>query len=229
MGWMAIGLTLYVVYRRNQGLTLTETREDRSAQGDRRARRRVRQRSSSPSKTASTRRRPSRQRSRWRPAAAVESTCWSRSPSRRTRRSTRRCPRPRPRAATAIERARVVGGRRVTGHWEKVRAGEAGRRIVDEAAIINARAIVMPLTPQASGSLFPASGAEGALRAAVPRDPDLRTRATQAASRESREPRSNRQRRAVRTLNFTAICARSASCAAARRAMDAASRASCAA
>jgi APA family basic amino acid/polyamine antiporter len=57
-------------------------------------------------------------------------------------------------AATAIERARVLGGRRVTGHWEKVRAGEAGRRIVDEAAEINARAIVFPLKPDPSGSLF---------------------------------------------------------------------------
>ena len=32
-----------------------------------------------------------------------------------------------------IDSARVLGGRRVTGHWEKVRPGEAGRRIVDEA------------------------------------------------------------------------------------------------
>lgn len=57
-------------------------------------------------------------------------------------------------AATAIERARVLGGRRVTGHWEKVRAGEAGRRIVGEAEEINARAIVFPLKPDPSGSLF---------------------------------------------------------------------------
>jgi APA family basic amino acid/polyamine antiporter len=57
-------------------------------------------------------------------------------------------------AATAIERARVLGGRRVTGHWEKVRAGEAGRRVVEEAHEINARAIVFPLRPDASGSLF---------------------------------------------------------------------------
>ena len=57
-------------------------------------------------------------------------------------------------AATLIERARVLGGRRVTGHWEKVRSGEAGRRIVDEAVEINARAIIFPLKADVSGSLF---------------------------------------------------------------------------
>jgi APA family basic amino acid/polyamine antiporter len=57
-------------------------------------------------------------------------------------------------AATAIERAHVFGGRRVTGHYEKVRAGEAGSRIVHEAETIKARAIVFPLKTDHSGSLF---------------------------------------------------------------------------
>lgn len=57
-------------------------------------------------------------------------------------------------ATTAIERARVVGGRRVTGHLIKVRAGEAGSRIVREANEINARAIIFPLRRDVSGSLF---------------------------------------------------------------------------
>ena len=47
------------------------------------------------------------------------------------------------RAQATVDSARVMGGRRVTGHWEKVRAGEAGRRIVEEARDIRARAIVM--------------------------------------------------------------------------------------
>ena len=47
------------------------------------------------------------------------------------------------RAQATIDSARVLGGRRVTGHWEKVRAGEAGRRIVDEAKDIRARALIM--------------------------------------------------------------------------------------
>ncbi len=58
------------------------------------------------------------------------------------------------RAATAVERARVAGGRRVTGHWIKVRAGESGRRIVEEASVIHARAIVMALKPARGDALF---------------------------------------------------------------------------
>ena len=58
-------------------------------------------------------------------------------------------------AQEMIEQAKLQGGRRVTGHWEKVRAGQAGRAIVDEAREIGARAIVMPL-PRAhrGGSIF---------------------------------------------------------------------------
>jgi APA family basic amino acid/polyamine antiporter len=56
------------------------------------------------------------------------------------------------RAATAIDSARVRGGRRVTGHWEKVRPGQAGRRIVEEANDTRARAIVMSLPPRRTGS-----------------------------------------------------------------------------
>jgi APA family basic amino acid/polyamine antiporter len=58
-------------------------------------------------------------------------------------------------AASIIDSARVRGGRRVTGHWEKVRPGGAGRRIVEEAREIRARAVVMSLPPRRSGmSLF---------------------------------------------------------------------------
>jgi len=43
----------------------------------------------------------------------------------------------------------------VTGHWEEVRPGQAGRRIVEEARDIHARAVVMELPPRRSGqSLF---------------------------------------------------------------------------
>jgi APA family basic amino acid/polyamine antiporter len=59
------------------------------------------------------------------------------------------------RAASLIDSARVRGGRRVTGHWEKVRPGGGGRRIVEEAKDIRARAIVMSLPPRrAASSLF---------------------------------------------------------------------------
>jgi APA family basic amino acid/polyamine antiporter len=56
------------------------------------------------------------------------------------------------RAASIIDAARVRGGRRVTGHWEKVRPGQGGRRVVEEARQIRARAIVMSLPPRRTGS-----------------------------------------------------------------------------
>jgi APA family basic amino acid/polyamine antiporter len=60
-------------------------------------------------------------------------------------------------AEQTIEAARVLGSRRVTGHWEKVRPGQGGRRIVEEARAIKARALVMalPRRPRAAGSPFP--------------------------------------------------------------------------
>lgn len=57
-------------------------------------------------------------------------------------------------ALSIIEQARIQGGRRVTGHLEKVRAGQAGRLIVKEARALRASAIVMPLPPRQAGSLF---------------------------------------------------------------------------
>jgi APA family basic amino acid/polyamine antiporter len=55
------------------------------------------------------------------------------------------------RAASILEEAKVQGGRRVVGHWEKVRAGQTGRRIVDEARALRAGAIVMPMSSRGSG------------------------------------------------------------------------------
>jgi APA family basic amino acid/polyamine antiporter len=58
-------------------------------------------------------------------------------------------------ADSMIEQARVHGGRRVTGHFEKVRAGQAGRRIIEEAEDMRASAIVIGLPKRvAGGSLF---------------------------------------------------------------------------
>jgi basic amino acid/polyamine antiporter, APA family len=54
-------------------------------------------------------------------------------------------------AESIIEEARVQGGRRVTGHWEKVRAGQTARRIVDEATAMRAGAIVMPMSRTGGG------------------------------------------------------------------------------
>jgi APA family basic amino acid/polyamine antiporter len=48
-------------------------------------------------------------------------------------------------AQAIIEQARLDGGRRVSGHYEKVRPNGEGRLIVDEARAMRARAIVAPL------------------------------------------------------------------------------------
>jgi len=58
-------------------------------------------------------------------------------------------------AQAVIEQARIQGGRRVSGHVEKVRPGGAGRLIVEEAQEMQARAIVMPLPPRQGSTIFP--------------------------------------------------------------------------
>jgi len=58
-------------------------------------------------------------------------------------------------AASVIEQARVHGGRRVSGHYEKVRPGQAGRRIIQEAVEMRAAAMVLALPRRVDGaSLF---------------------------------------------------------------------------
>ena len=57
-------------------------------------------------------------------------------------------------AQAIIDAARTQVGRRVSGHWEKVRPGQTGRRIVDEALAIQARAIVVSLPERGGGAVF---------------------------------------------------------------------------
>jgi APA family basic amino acid/polyamine antiporter len=57
-------------------------------------------------------------------------------------------------AQALIEQARLQGGRRVTGHYEKVRAGQAGRLILNEAKAMRAQAIVLPLGSRNGGGVF---------------------------------------------------------------------------
>jgi APA family basic amino acid/polyamine antiporter len=54
-------------------------------------------------------------------------------------------------AQSIIEEAKVQAGRRVSGHWVKVRAGQTGRQIVDEARALRAEAIVLPMSRDGSG------------------------------------------------------------------------------
>ena len=57
-------------------------------------------------------------------------------------------------AQEIIEQAKVAGGRRVSGHIEKVRIGQTGRLIVNEAREMRAAAIVLPLPPRRGCALF---------------------------------------------------------------------------
>jgi len=58
-------------------------------------------------------------------------------------------------ADSVVEQAKIQGGRRVSGHQEKIRAGQAGRRVIEEAGDMRATAIVMPLPRRVDGaSLF---------------------------------------------------------------------------
>src|SRR4051812_15849513 len=54
-------------------------------------------------------------------------------------------------AESLIEQARVQAGARVSGHVERVRTGQAGRRIIEEAVDMRAAAIVMPLPRRING------------------------------------------------------------------------------
>ncbi len=152
--WLAIGIATYVVYRHSQGLSLTQTTKvvmpkpvvEREVEyesvlvafeGDDYAPDAV----ATAAKLAARRRRgihvlvlinvPS--------SAPIDA----------------QMPKQEAAATAIIDSARVIGGRRVTGHWEKVRPGEGGRRIVDEAREIRARAIVMSAPKRRSAaSLF---------------------------------------------------------------------------
>ena len=57
-------------------------------------------------------------------------------------------------AQSVIEQAKLQGGRRVSGRVVKIRAGQGGRVIIKEAREIRARAIVMPLPPRTGTTLF---------------------------------------------------------------------------
>jgi APA family basic amino acid/polyamine antiporter len=48
-------------------------------------------------------------------------------------------------AQSKVERAKLIGGLRVTGHSERVRPGQEGQAVIEEAQAIKAAVIVMPL------------------------------------------------------------------------------------
>jgi basic amino acid/polyamine antiporter, APA family len=154
LGWMALGITLYVIYRRRQGLSLTETHKVVMAKPA--VEHEVEYESVlvafeddhySPEAVATAVRLAARRRRGIHVLVTI--TVPPNSPINAA------MPEQEAKAASIIDSARVRGGRRVSGHWEKVRPGQAGRRVVEEAKEIRARAVVMPLPPRRTGaSLF---------------------------------------------------------------------------
>jgi basic amino acid/polyamine antiporter, APA family len=152
--WLALGVGIYMVYRRRQGLSLTETRKIVLPKPA--VEREVEYESVlvafedghySPEAISTAAHLAARRRRGIHVLVTIavppNSPIGAAMPEQEAR------------AASIIDSARVRGGRRVTGHWEKVRPGQAGRRIVEEAKDIRARAIVMSLPPKRTGaSLF---------------------------------------------------------------------------
>ncbi len=145
LGWMALGIAVYVLYRRNQGLPLTETVkvvlpeplgveeveyrsilvafEDDGAFSPEMVATAV--------KLASKRRRGIHVHSMLTVPTNLPLDA--------------DMPEQEAEAARKIEEAKLIGGQRVTGHVSRVRPGQAGYSVADEAAEIKAGAIVVGL------------------------------------------------------------------------------------
>jgi APA family basic amino acid/polyamine antiporter len=149
--WLALGMTVYVVYRRRLGLTLTETRKivlpepivEREVEYE--SVLVVFDEGRYSAETMSTAVQLAARRRRGihvlvtvsvPPNLPIDAAM----------------PVEEQRARSVIDQARVRGGRRVSGHWEKVRPGGTGRLIVDEARSIKARAIVTAMPPRRAGA-----------------------------------------------------------------------------
>jgi basic amino acid/polyamine antiporter, APA family len=96
-------------------------------------------------------------------------------------------------AETMIEQAKLQAGARVSGHVEKVRSGQAGRRIIEEALDMRAAAIVMPLPRRVNGaSVFGKTLetvlAERPCRVIIESEPNLGDHARRQALRRDQVP-----------------------------------------
>ena len=154
LGWMAFGIAVYVLYRRNQGLPLTKTVkvvtpeplgveeiEYRSVMvafedGEPFSEEMV----ATAVKLASTRRRGIHIHS-----MLVVPTNLPLDAELREREAE---------AQSKVEQAKLIGGQRVTGHVERVRPGQAGYSIAAEARLINAAAVVVALRYRGGTPLY---------------------------------------------------------------------------
>jgi APA family basic amino acid/polyamine antiporter len=154
ISWLALGMAVYLLYRRNQGLDLTSTTKvaipapvtEREAEYESIL---VAFEQNQPyySGALATAVRLAARRRRG-IHVLVTITVPSSSPIDAT------LPEQELAAQSIIEQAKLQGGRRVSGHWEKVRAGQAGRLIVNEAREMRAAAIVLPLPRRRGGTIF---------------------------------------------------------------------------
>ena len=153
LGWLVIGCVVYPLYRRSQGLSLTETVSvEIPAQ--------VTVGEAAYESVLVALEPPS-----YSPAALATAV---RLAARRRRGIHILVPIPVPSSApidaempdqeeiaqAMIEQARLQGGKLVTGRWIKVRAGQAGGMIVQEAIDLRARAIVLALPRRQGANLF---------------------------------------------------------------------------
>src|SRR3954469_77882 len=152
IGWLLFGMTLYVVYRRNQGLDLVTTTKvavpkpvlEKEAEYESvlvalEPRHYSEGAMATAAKVAARRRRGIH--------VLVTITVPYSAPINAD------LPEQELAAQAVIEQARIQGGRRVSGHVEKVRPGGAGRLIVEEAQEMQARAIGIPLPPRQGAAI----------------------------------------------------------------------------
>jgi len=145
LGWMALGIAVYVLYRRNQGLPLTETvkvvlpeplgveeveyRSILVAFED--------DETFSPEMVATAVKLASKRR------RGIHVHSMMTVPTNLPLNA--EMPEAEDEAQRKIEEAKLIGGQRVTGHVSRVRPGQAGYSVADEAAEIKAGAIVVGL------------------------------------------------------------------------------------
>ncbi len=153
VGWLALGLLLYPIYRRSQGLDLTSTTKiavpkpvvDHEAEYES-VLLALDGTTFSPGAMATAAKVAARRRKGIH--VIVPIVVPTSSPLNAD------LPEQELAAQEIIEQAKLQGGRRVTGHYEKVRAGQAGRLIVNEAREMSAKVIVIALPPRSGGAVF---------------------------------------------------------------------------
>jgi APA family basic amino acid/polyamine antiporter len=150
IGWLLIGVCVYIVYRRNQGLDLTTTTKIALPKAARDTEAEYEsvlvafdEHGFVPDVMATAARMAARRRRGIHVLVTISVP--SSSPINAP------LPAQEELAQSIIEEAKVQAGRRVSGHWVKVRPGQTGRQIVDEARAMRAAAIVMPMVHDGSG------------------------------------------------------------------------------